>query len=82
MSKPLPLFIDEQSLAEAEGRIVIDAMPPQVVHMGFRAYPKGQTSVGGALDNPYRDFTYVRLDVLPKHLQDVIVTAIQANAAI
>lgn len=70
------LKINFKSLREVV--VAEDADAPTVLRAVTPAVQKGQWSTQGPMNNPAKLHTYVRLEALPKELQERIKTAIEA----
>lgn len=55
-----------------------DAEAPMVLRAVTPAVQKGQWSTQGPMNNPAKMHVYVRLEALPKDLQERVKTAIEA----
>lgn len=55
-----------------------DAAVPNVINAVTPAVQRGQWSTEGPLNNPAKLHLYVRLEALPKELQERVKTAIEA----
>jgi hypothetical protein len=60
--------------------VAVDAHTPIVVRAVTPAVQKGQWSSAGPMANPSVASTYVRLESLPKELQERIKTALESMA--
>lgn len=55
-----------------------DAATPNVIRTVTPAVQRGQWSTQGPMNNPAKATTYIRLEALPKELQEKVKMAIEA----
>lgn len=70
------LKINFRSLREIV--VAEEADAPNVLRAVTPSFPKGQYSTQGPMQNPAKAHTYVRLEALPKELQERVRTALEA----
>lgn len=70
------LTINFKSLKEVI--VAEDAATPNVIRTVTPAVQRGQWSTEGPLNNPAKLNVYVRLEALPKELQERVKTALEA----
>ncbi len=70
------LKINFKSLREVV--VAEEADAPTVLRAVTPSLPRGQQSTQGPISNPAKVHTYVRLEALPKELQERVRTAIEA----
>ncbi len=73
---PTELTINFKSLNEVI--VAEDAATPTVIRTVTPAVQRGQWSTQGPMNNPAKMNVYVRLEALPKELQERVKTAIEA----
>ena len=73
---PTELSINFRSLQDII--VAEDAATPNVIRTVTPAVQRGQWSTEGPLNNPAKMNVYVRLEALPKELQDRVKTALEA----